>query len=145
ARNFHRAHPACLPNHAEACHRRIHWWSEGVRRSPPPYREGMKNMQRRNARSTGVAALAAVALGLTACGGGGGGEDTLRIAALATDRAVVERAVEMFEEANDGVSVDVTYADTDQYQSAIRTQLGSGTAPDVFEVYPGAGNPVTPV
>src|SRR5699024_5528884 len=79
ARNFHRAHPACLPNHAEACHRRIHWWSEGVRRSPPPYREGMKNMQRRNARSTGVAALAAVALGLTACGGGGGGEDTLRI------------------------------------------------------------------
>lgn len=101
-------------------------------------------MRRRKVISAGTAVFAAAAVALTACGGNGGGGDTLRVAALATDRAAVERVVEMFEEANEGVSVDVTYADTDQYQSAIRTQLGSGTAPDVLQVYPGAGNPVTP-
>lgn len=101
-------------------------------------------MQRKNALKVSTATLTAGALGLTACGGGDGDADTLRVAALATDRAAVERVVEMFEEANDGATVDVTYADTDQYQSTIRTQLGSGTAPDVLQVYPGTGNPVTP-
>ncbi|WUB75521.1 extracellular solute-binding protein [Streptomyces sp. NBC_00576] len=39
-----------------------------------------------------------------------------------------------------GVRVRYTVTGTDQYQQQIRTQLSSGTAPDVMSVWPGNGN-----
>lgn len=53
----------------------------------------------------------------------------------------MDAVVAAFKKANPGTDVNVTYADSDPYQSTLRTQLSSGTAPDVFFAWPGNGNP----
>jgi raffinose/stachyose/melibiose transport system substrate-binding protein len=95
-----------------------------------------------------VAAATATTL-LAACSGGtnaasdddseGGG--TLTLASV--DQGSIEPVVKAFEAANPGVKVTFTTAGADQYQQQIRTQLASGTAPDVMSVWPGNGNPGT--
>jgi raffinose/stachyose/melibiose transport system substrate-binding protein len=93
-----------------------------------------------------VATVTATAL-VAACSGGtnaatqasssGGG--TLTLASV--DQGSVEDVVKAFEAANPGVKVRYTTSGADQYQQQIRTQLASGTAPDVMSVWPGNGNP----
>jgi raffinose/stachyose/melibiose transport system substrate-binding protein len=88
--------------------------------------------------ATGLAAV------LAACGGGttaasGGDSKTLTVASV--DQGSVEDVVKAFEAANPGVKVRLTTSGADQYQQQIRTQLASGTAPDVMSVWPGNGNP----
>ncbi|NUO41279.1 MAG: extracellular solute-binding protein [Streptomyces sp.] len=91
-----------------------------------------------------VATATATAL-LAACGGGtksasgGGGSKTLTLASV--DQGSIEDVVKAFEKANPGVKVRYTTSGADQYQQQIRTQLASGTAPDVMSVWPGNGNP----
>jgi raffinose/stachyose/melibiose transport system substrate-binding protein len=88
-----------------------------------------------------VAALTVTAV-VTACSGGpnsGGDSNTLTLASV--DQGSIEQVVAAFEAANPGVKVNFTTAGADQYQQQIRTQLASGTAPDVFTVWPGNGNP----
>lgn len=83
---------------------------------------------------------------LTACSNtaststGGSSGDTLRISSTASEKASLDAVVAAFKKANPGTNVNVTYADTDPYQSTLRTQLSSGTAPDVFFAWPGNGN-----
>ena len=57
------------------------------------------------------------------------------------DQGSIEDVVKAFEAANPGVKVSFTTSGADQYQQQIRTQLASGTAPDVMSVWPGNGNP----
>ncbi|MDE3722919.1 extracellular solute-binding protein [Nocardiopsis sp. N85] len=89
-----------------------------------------------------LAPLACAALALTACSAqgdeAGGG---LTVTANSTDRVPMDAVVAAFREQHPDIGVTVTYADTDQLQSTLRTQLSSGTAPDVFTVWPGNGNP----
>jgi raffinose/stachyose/melibiose transport system substrate-binding protein len=89
-----------------------------------------------------LAAITAAGL-LAACSGGtnaaGGDEQTLTIASV--DQGSVEEVVKAFEKANPGVEVNLTTSGADEYQRQIRTQLSSGTAPDVMSVWPGNGNP----
>uniref|UniRef100_A0AAU2AD24 Extracellular solute-binding protein n=1 Tax=Streptomyces sp. NBC_00093 TaxID=2975649 RepID=A0AAU2AD24_9ACTN len=93
-----------------------------------------------------IATLTSVAV-LAACGGGtkagseggSGGSKTLTLASV--DQGSVEDVVKAFEKANPGVKVRYTTSGADQYQQQIRTQLSSGTAPDVMSVWPGNGNP----
>src|SRR6266545_7869872 len=90
-----------------------------------------------------VAAAAAVAMA-AACSGGpnagsSGGSQVLTLASV--DQGSVEDVVKAFEAANPGVKVNYTTSGADQYQQQIRTQLASGTAPDVMTVWPGNGNP----
>ncbi|GLY16548.1 ABC transporter substrate-binding protein [Kineosporia sp. NBRC 101677] len=95
-----------------------------------------------------VAVGAAAAL-LAACAGGtqaasdsedgDGGSKTLTLASV--DQGSIEPVVQAFEKANPGVKVEFTTSAADQYQQQIRTQLASGTAPDVMSVWPGNGNP----
>ena len=91
-----------------------------------------------------VAALTSVAL-MAACSGGtnaasgSGNAKTLTVASV--DQGSIEDVVKAFEAANPGVKVNLTTAGADQYQQQIRTQLSSGTAPDVMTVWPGNGNP----
>ncbi|MCX5256985.1 extracellular solute-binding protein [Streptomyces canus] len=95
-----------------------------------------------------LAAVTATAL-LAACSGGakaggsGGGSKTLTLASV--DQGSVEDVVKAFEKANPGVKVRYTTSGADQYQQQIRTQLSSGTAPDVMSVWPGNGNPAATV
>lgn len=95
--------------------------------------------------TTAVVAAATAAVLLAACSGGtkagsdGEGSKTLTLASI--DQGSVEDVVKAFEKANPGVKVRYTTSGADQYQQQIRTQLSSGTAPDVMSVWPGNGNP----
>ncbi|WP_326795033.1 extracellular solute-binding protein [Streptomyces sp. NBC_01808] len=88
---------------------------------------------------TAAAVLAACSGGTEAGSGGGDGPRTLTLASV--DQGSVEAVVKAFEKANPGVDVRYTTSGADQYQQQIRTQLSSGTAPDVMSVWPGNGNP----
>jgi raffinose/stachyose/melibiose transport system substrate-binding protein len=100
-------------------------------------------------KTPGLTALFAVltAVTLAACssgtnsgsGSGSGDNKTLTIASV--DQGSIEKVVDAFKAANPGVTVNLTTAGADQYQQQIRTQLSSGTAPDVMTVWPGNGNP----
>ncbi|WP_229068681.1 ABC transporter substrate-binding protein [Actinoplanes sp. DH11] len=100
----------------------------------------------RTRRSAAVAAAMTAATLLAACSSGtgsgsgaGGDNQTLTIASV--DQGSVEKVVDAFKAANPGVTVNLTTSGADQYQQQIRTQLSSGTAPDVMTVWPGNGNP----
>jgi raffinose/stachyose/melibiose transport system substrate-binding protein len=97
-------------------------------------------------RSTALAAALAAVTVAAACSSGpnsgsssGAGSSTLTIASV--DQGSIEKVVDAFKTANPGVTVNLTTAGADQYQQQIRTQLASGTAPDVMTVWPGNGNP----
>src|SRR5262245_9798980 len=87
---------------------------------------------------TAVAVIAGCAGGANT-GAGGGDNKTLTLASV--DQGSIEDVVKAFEAANPGVKVNFTTSGADQYQQQIRTQLASGTAPDVMTVWPGNGNP----
>ncbi|GAA4810944.1 extracellular solute-binding protein [Streptomyces ziwulingensis] len=88
-----------------------------------------------------TASLAALTAACSSDTAGGGGDGALKVAANSTDRVPMDAVVAAFTKEHPDIEVDVTYADTDQLQSTLRTQLSSGTAPDVFTVWPGNGNP----
>ena len=89
-----------------------------------------------------VAVTAALAL-VAACSGGpnAGSGDNNVLTLASVDQGSIEDVVKAFEAANPGVKVNFTTSGADQYQQQIRTQLASGTAPDVMTVWPGNGNP----
>ncbi|GGO22320.1 extracellular solute-binding protein [Micromonospora parathelypteridis] len=89
-----------------------------------------------------VSALTAVTLA-AACSSGtnAGGDDKNTLTLASVDQGSIEDVVKAFEAANPGVKVNFTTSGADQYQAQIRTQLSSGTAPDVMTVWPGNGNP----
>jgi raffinose/stachyose/melibiose transport system substrate-binding protein len=95
------------------------------------------------ATMTAAVVLAACSGGTNAgsgsSGGAGGAASVLTLASV--DQGSVEDVVKAFEAANPGVKVNFTTSGADQYQQRIRTQLASGTAPDVLSVWPGNGNP----
>ncbi|GIE36091.1 ABC transporter substrate-binding protein [Actinoplanes italicus] len=98
----------------------------------------------RTRRMTAVAAAMTAATLMAACSSGtnsgdSGDNQTLTIASV--DQGSVEKVVDAFKAANPGVTVNLTTSGADQYQQQIRTQLSSGTAPDVMTVWPGNGNP----
>ncbi|WP_422771337.1 ABC transporter substrate-binding protein [Plantactinospora sp. WMMC1484] len=91
-----------------------------------------------------VAAAVAAATLLAACSSGtnaGSGGDGKILTLASVDQGSIEDVVKAFEAANPGVKVNFTTSGADQYQQQIRTQLASGTAPDVMTVWPGNGNP----
>ncbi|MEV5829815.1 extracellular solute-binding protein [Spirillospora sp. NPDC052242] len=88
-----------------------------------------------------LAAATALAAGCSSGTNASGGADTLRVAAVATDRAGMEAVLKAFKADHPDVEITTSYSDTDQYQGTLRTQLSSGTAPDVFFAWPGNGNP----
>lgn len=71
----------------------------------------------------------------------GNGDGKLTIAGFASAKPALDPLIKKFEKENKGIDVSVTYADSQQFQATIRTQLAAGTAPDVFTVWPGNGNP----
>jgi raffinose/stachyose/melibiose transport system substrate-binding protein len=89
------------------------------------------------------ALLTVTSLALAACGGGtnAANDDANTLTLASVDQGSVEDVVKAFEEANPGVKVNFTTSGADEYQRQIRTQLSSGTAPDVMSVWPGDGNP----
>lgn len=66
---------------------------------------------------------------------------SLRLFVQSGDRIPFQATLKIWAKMHPDVKVNVTYADTNPYQSTLRTQLAAGTAADVFEVWPGNGNP----
>lgn len=66
---------------------------------------------------------------------------TVTVSGTASDRPALEAVIELFEAEHPDVDVEANFADTEPYQATLRTQLSSGTAPDVFFAWPGNGNP----
>lgn len=103
----------------------------------------------RSRMTVGLALVATMAVAITGCSAEPEApvdpdapiSGTLVIGAYATAKAALDPLIEQFEADNPGITVNATYADNQPYQAAIRTQLSSGTAPDVFTVWPGNGNP----
>ncbi len=92
-----------------------------------------------------VAGVAVAGLGLSACSSSEPTSpteptDSLTIATTSNNQGPMEAVVEAYKEKT-GIDVNLTVADTSQFQTTIRTQLSSGTAPDVFTVWAGGGNP----
>jgi raffinose/stachyose/melibiose transport system substrate-binding protein len=93
-----------------------------------------------------VAGVAVAAVSLAACSsseptaGANEPTDALTIATTSNNQGPMEAVVEAYKEKT-GLDVNLTVADTSQFQTTIRTQLSSGTAPDVFTVWAGGGNP----
>ena len=80
-----------------------------------------------------LAAMTAATL-MAACSGGtnaGSSGDSTTLTLASVDHGSIEKVVAAFEAANPGVKVNFTTSGADQYQQQIRTQLASGTAPDV--------------
>ncbi|MFM9587977.1 ABC transporter substrate-binding protein [Streptomyces scabiei] len=92
---------------------------------------------------TSTALLAACSGGTNAGSGGNssGGPAGGTLTLSSVDQGSIQDVVKAFEKANPGVKVRYTTSGADQYQQQIRTQLSSGTAPDVMSVWPGNGNP----
>lgn len=96
-----------------------------------------------------VAGVALVCISLTACSSSPSTEESgttpeasnaLTIGTTSNNQVPLDAVVEAYK-AKTGQDINVTVADTGQYQTTIRTQLSSGTAPDVFTVWAGSGNP----
>lgn len=94
-----------------------------------------------------IALTAALAVGAAGCSSGpqaaqssGGSATTLKISTTSDDLQV-PAAVEQFMKDNPDVEIDLQTAPTDAVMTNIRTQLTSGTAPDLFVNWPGDGSP----
>lgn len=112
----------------------------------------MKNIKR-----IGIAALAATtALTLTSCGFGGGsggsggsggdgdagGDVTLDLLVPSYSdqtKALWEEVVAGFEEANDGITVNLDVQSWDNLESVVSTKIQAGEAPDIYNGGPFAG------
>lgn len=101
-------------------------------------------MQRRILGPTallGVSALVLAGCSTSEPETSGDGAGVLTISSVTVGQEALESIIEQFEAANPEIEVRVDFAGTEQYQSVLRTQLTSGTAPDVFFVQPGNGTP----
>jgi raffinose/stachyose/melibiose transport system substrate-binding protein len=100
-------------------------------------------------RYKAVGALMASSLlvvGLAACsndtGGSADGKTELTWAVLTSEKPAIDPVISAYEEANPDVKITATVSDVDNYQTTTRTQLSSGTAPDIIYTWAGDGNPM---
>src|SRR5256885_1998370 len=101
--------------------------------------------RRRLLQLAGGATLSAAAAGtLAACGGGSGSGSssggTLKLIGVGDQEAGLRKVLDSYKAAHSGFDFNLSFAPADQVQTALRTQLGGGNAPDVHVVYPGNGS-----
>ena len=101
--------------------------------------------RRRLLQLIGGASVAATAVGtLAACGGGGSGSSSsggmLKVIGVGDQEAGLRKVLDAYKSSHSGFDFNLSFAPADQVQTALRTQLGGGNAPDVHVVYPGNGS-----
>src|SRR4051812_7221169 len=98
--------------------------------------------------------IAAIAALLAACGSGtqdktdngssnasaGGPKVTLTLKSITDAKVAWEPLIAAYKRVAPNVTIDASYAPTDQLQTALRAQLGTGNAPDLFVDWPGNGS-----
>jgi raffinose/stachyose/melibiose transport system substrate-binding protein len=99
-------------------------------------------------KAVGALALSGMLIaGLSACsndtgGGSSDGKTNLTWVLVSSEKPAIKPVVAAYEKANPGVKITATVADVDNYQTTTRTQLSSGTAPDIIYTWAGDGNPM---
>lgn len=96
----------------------------------------------------GAAGLALVPSLLASCSGfinsgeseQGAVSGTIRMVQEPHQRTSIAELVERFEKENSDITVDVSYLGIDGILNTTRTELASGTAPDIFVVWPATNN-----
>jgi raffinose/stachyose/melibiose transport system substrate-binding protein len=73
-------------------------------------------------------------------GGGGGPKVTLTLKSITDAKVAWEPLIAAYKNFAPNVTIDASYAPTDQLQTALRAQLGTGNAPDLFVDWPGNGS-----
>jgi raffinose/stachyose/melibiose transport system substrate-binding protein len=86
-----------------------------------------------------IAAVGAMAL-VAGCSNNptGSGDQVLTVLSNSDFKPAFEELIADFEAANDGVTVQVTYASGNDYDSIVGTAISSGNAPDIIDALPGA-------
>jgi ABC-type glycerol-3-phosphate transport system substrate-binding protein len=80
---------------------------------------------------------------LAACGGNGGSSSsggTLKVIGVGDQEAGLRKLLDAYKKAHSDFDFNLSFAPADQVQTALRTQLGGGNAPDIHVVYPGNGS-----
>jgi raffinose/stachyose/melibiose transport system substrate-binding protein len=73
--------------------------------------------------------------------GGGANEDvTLEMRAITDNQAAWEELIASYKTVAPNVTINASFAPTDQLQTALRAQLGAGGGPDLHVVWPGNGS-----
>jgi raffinose/stachyose/melibiose transport system substrate-binding protein len=62
---------------------------------------------------------------------------------ISSDTGAIKQIVAAFNKKYPNVNINVTTLDADPLQQQVRTQLASGTGPDLIQTWPGTGNPLT--
>jgi raffinose/stachyose/melibiose transport system substrate-binding protein len=110
-----------------------------------------RSRARRAMRGAGAGVgVAAVATAVAACGTGtqqdsGGGSSaaggvTLTLKAITDNQPAWDKLIADYKKVAPKVTIKPAYAPTDQLQTSLRAQLGGGSAPDLFVVWPGNGS-----
>jgi len=86
-----------------------------------------------------AATLAATAITLTGCSNNPAaeGDQVLTMISNSDFKAAVDGWISDFEAANPGVTIQVTYAGGNDFESVVGTAIASGNAPDIIDVLPG--------
>src|SRR5919198_2276690 len=74
----------------------------------------------------------------SACGGGA--KVTLTLTSITDAKVAWEPLIAAYKKVAPNVTIQASYAPTDQLQTALRAQLGAGNAPDLFVAWPGNGS-----
>lgn len=85
---------------------------------------------------------------LAACGGNGGSSSsggTLKVIGVGDQEAGLRKLLDAYKKAHSDFDFNLSFAPADQVQTALRTQLGGGNAPDIHVVYPGNGSAMSMV
>lgn len=69
------------------------------------------------------------------------GPQTIKISTVQNDRVAMQGVIVAFQKLHPKVKITFSSADTDPYQTTLRTQMSSHTGPDIFYAWSGAGNP----
>jgi len=88
---------------------------------------------------TGVAAVAALPLGLTACSDSGS-SGKIRVVGVADQQKAIEELLALYGKEHPDDRFTTSFAPTDQVQTVVRTQLAGGNAPELHVLYPGNGS-----
>ena len=86
---------------------------------------------------------------LAACGGNGGGSSSsggqVKVIGAGSQEAGLRKALDDYKKAHSDFDFNLSFSPTDQVQTALRTQLAAGNAPDLHVVYPGSGSAMSMV
>src|SRR3954468_4423775 len=128
----------------------LYWKSDRTRRRVPRITRSARFRPWVFSTAVALVAVAVVACGSgtqdsgssnsgAGAGGGGGKPVTLKLTSITDAKVGWAPLIAAYKKVAPNVTIQASYAPTDQLQTALRAQLGAGNAPDLFVAWPGNG------